>query len=820
MKEDIIFKNFSVPKSYNSASLPAANNHTTNSSTNKKKGGVEDKFIPKKDKKAIFEKFAGRFYDNINERILSNTIIDSLTTLSALGIGNFLKKITTLTSCFSSENKKLKTLSIAAPMAAALAIRPLLNLINNITLDKNSKKENKYKSPFASGLANAASALMISANPIFAPIGFTLNSIVSYICCNGKPTIKDFVDSHKNSFVVDILAFSAILFCGFKGKVQIEYLNSAINKAKENIKSPILYKMPKDTLTEFQSLARDLGFDFGVLFDKNGSLDLKQINTIDDELLGILLEKGQEGNIEGKMRKIEEMNIFLPKYYQTVIDIPAEQQESIVKQIDAILKGRDQRLNGQKDFDNYITTYYLDQKLDELDSKGLSIAGFKDYQAIIQKIKSDCPTSRTIIEAQEMIDEIFGKGKYTINLEAKNHGLLGVGSIAESYLGRDKNNNEVVIKLIKEHFRNTNKVEQDKQKLLDKIEDRTKEFHFSFSPDKYTIKNKEQKQYDINQVENMCKVWNLETDLTQEAVSANQIKAQASKYKAINAIEAKDGAFIMEKAQGCQLDSKDIAQNWQSAGLNEEDFSNFVDNYIAAYCEQLFSLPKTGEKVVQSDPHGGNILVDLKNIKLLQNKNNTNSPITIIDYGNTTKTKRLDAAKNLFNHIDYLVGNTDSIAKNLLEGAQIGSLNKKQVIEELSKGLKKDIFNCDTKIDVNNPVEIFRIVNSYCLNFMRDKHIIPNASNINQMKAEETYIISNLGCLKRIADGCGYDLGKVIDKKKIIKQLMAEMTKSTMSSLKTNPIFTIKQLNQRVKFIMKNPQEAFSCLGANFQILE
>lgn len=39
MKEDIIFKNFSVPKSYNSASLPAANNHTTNSSTNKKKGG-------------------------------------------------------------------------------------------------------------------------------------------------------------------------------------------------------------------------------------------------------------------------------------------------------------------------------------------------------------------------------------------------------------------------------------------------------------------------------------------------------------------------------------------------------------------------------------------------------------------------------------------------------------------------------------------------------------------------------------------------------------------------------------------------------------
>lgn len=232
----------------------------------------------------------------------------------------------------------------------------------------------------------------------------------------------------------------------------------------------------------------------------------------------------------------------------------------------------------------------------------------------------------------------------------------------------------------------------------------------------------------------------------------------------------------------------------------------------------MFSLPKTGKKVVQSDPHGGNILVDVDLIKNLKN-GNTSKPITIIDYGNTTKTEQKQAIKNLFNHIDYLIGNTDAIAEAMLEGAKLGSNNKKKVIKEMSKALQQTIYNTDTRIDVDNPVKIFSTVNSFCLDFMQKKNIIPNAAHINQMKAEETYIISNLGCLKNIADSCNYDLSKAVDRNTVIKQLVNEMAKATQDSLKINPKLTTQEIAKRYKFFVNNSEEALSSLGINFNII-
>ena len=274
----------------------------------------------------------------------------------------------------------------------------------------------------------------------------------------------------------------------------------------------------------------------------------------------------------------------------------------------------------------------------------------------------------------------------------------------------------------------------------------------------------------------------------------------------------------MEKAQGYQLDSDKFAQKWKEANLSEEDFKNFVENYVKVYCEQLFSLPKKGVKVVQSDPHGGNILVDIDKIKGLKSSNPT-KPITIIDYGNTTKTEQKQAIKNLFNHIDYLVGNTDAIAEAMLEGAKLGKNSKKAIVKELSKALQENIYNIDTKIDVDNPVKIFSTVNSFCLDFMQKKNIIPNASHINQMKAEETYIISNLGCLQNIALSCNYDLSKAIDRNAIIKQLVNEMTKATQDAIKINPRMTGAEIMKRYNFFTQNTEEALSSLGINFGIV-
>ena len=64
---------------------------------------------------------------------------------------------------------------------------------------------------------------------------------------------------------------------------------------------------------------------------------------------------------------------------------------------------------------------------------------------------------------------------------------------------------------------------------------------------------------------------------------------------------------------------------------------------------------------------------------------NGSKPITIIDYGNTTQTEQVQAIKNLFNHLDYLVGNTESIAEAMLEGANIGKQSKSEVVKRVIK---------------------------------------------------------------------------------------------------------------------------------------
>ena len=87
------------------------------------------------------------------------------------------------------------------------------------------------------------------------------------------------------------------------------------------------------------------------------------------------------------------------------------------------------------------------------------------------------------------------------------------------------------------------------------------------------------------------------------------------------------------------------------------------------------------------------------------------------------------------------------------------------------------------------------------------------------MKAEETYIISNLGCLQNIANSCNYNLAKAVDRNTIIKQLMNEMAKATQDAVKINPKLTAAEIAKRYDFFVNNTEDALSCLGINFGIV-
>lgn len=756
-------------------------------------------------------------YENANFNS-SEITTDALATLAAVGVGFFGKKAKTFTKVFAPKYKKYATAATAAAsILTGLAVKAGLKSIDSLGIEKNYRKQqNTAKKNTIAGALAGISGYISTVSPLLIPVAIGINTFARYITDKSddrtSPSIGDFMEKQKDSFGYALLGLAGVSIAAAKGHMNVAKIREAIEKSKINKNHVISYKPPAGQLTEFQQLARDIGYDLSVII-KGEKFDATGISKLDEDFLKILLEKGQNGKIEDKIRKIEEENIFLPKYLQTVVDIPDDKQKKICTQIDDLVTAHEKRKNirwGDRDYEYSFESRGIDKAMDNLDEKGMDINGFKDLQQIIAHIKSSCPVSRTIKQAQDMLNAEFGS-IYKIEK------LLGVGSIAESYLGKDKNSKEVVIKIVKQHFLDSDKIARDKAKITRKIEERAKP-DYSFYSSKQTIHSPERKKYDENQVDNMFKVWGNEINLIEEATSAKEIGEQALTFQPVGVIAAKKNIFIMERAPGAQLDSSKFAEEWKKADLNEDDFKNFVENYVQVYCDQLFSLPKKGVKAVQSDPHGGNILVDVAKIKELRNGTNS-KPITIIDYGNTTKTEQSQAIKNLFNHIDYLIGNTDAIAEAMLEGADFGRNNKKQIIKELSEALKETMYNTDTKIDVDNPVKIFSTVNSFCLNFMQKKNIIPNACHINQMKAEETYIISNLGCLKNIADSCNYDLAKAIDRDRIIKQLVSEMTKATQDAMKINPRLTNKEIAKRYKFFTRNSEEAISCMGINFGIV-
>ncbi len=778
----------------------------------KKLEKFENGKISKEDTKAYIER-----YRNANANS-SEITIDTLATLSAMGIGFFTKRAKTLTKVFTPKYQSAATaISAAAAIITGIAVKSGLKSIDNLGKDKEiRKKEHNAQSNIVSGSLDGVSGILSAASPMLIPAGIVINAFARYVTDKKDdktlPSISDFLEKQKDTIGIGLLSVAGVTAAAAKGHLNVSKINEAIKNAKLNKTHVINYRPPAGQLTEFQQLARDIGYDLSVVL--NGEkFDPSGITKLDEDFLKILLEKGQNGNIEGKLQKIEQENIFLPKYLQTVIDIPDDKQLKLIKQIDELIVAHNERKaagfwgNGRKEEFSF-KNHGIDESLDKLDEKGMDINGFKDLQEIIKRIKSKCPTSRTITQAQEMVDKEYA-GQYKITK------LLGVGSIAESYLAKSSDGREVVIKLVKQHFLEGDKIAADKAKVLKKIDERAKP-DYSWYSSKQTIHSKERKEYDINQLDNMYKVWGNEINLSEEALSASQIGEQASKFSPVGVIDSKSSIFIMEKAKGIQLDSDKFVEEWKKANLTEQDFKNFVENYVQVYCEQLFSLPKKGMKVVQSDPHGGNILVDITQIKNLKSGS---KPITIIDYGNTTKTEQTQAIKNLFNHIDYLIGNTDMIAEAMLKGAKFGKNDPKAIKNELSKALKYEIYNPDTKIDVDNPVKIFSTVNSFCLNFMQKKNIIPNASHINQMKAEETYIISNLGCLKNVADACGYDIGKAIDRDVIIKQLVNEMASATQDATKIAPKLTAQEIMKRYNFFAKNSEDALSCLGINFNIV-
>ena len=367
-----------------------------------------------------------------------------------------------------------------------------------------------------------------------------------------------------------------------------------------------------------------------------------------------------------------------------------------------------------------------------------------ELKQAIKNLKGACRPSYTPQEAQAVINKAYGD-RYTIVREKP----LGVGTVAETYLAKDNTSGEeVVIKFLKKGM-NKEKIEADRKQALDLLA-------------KSDLRgNKEEYSYYTKFLNTMFDAWVKETDLSLEKEAAEIMASNAKKFNVVKPIAVKDNVYVMEKAKGVQLNKLDEELKRRNMTLTQEQIKKLIMNYNEVFIEQLISIPRSGQKMVQADPNSANIFIDLDNL---------DKPITFLDLGNVLRYDNLTATRNALGHLDFIFGNSRGLAKTNLEGAILPEgLGYNQAVEKLTAELDKHIFNNKTQVPTPNAI------NDFCAQVMREMKIIPNANNANLIKAETTYFANIFELRNKIQSGLAQEIKKQDALGDQLKRMMREM---------------------------------------------
>lgn len=406
----------------------------------------------------------------------------------------------------------------------------------------------------------------------------------------------------------------------------------------------------------------------------------------------------------------------------------------------------------------------------------------------------NCPSSRTIGEAQEEINRLLGSKKY------KARKLLGVGTVAETYLVREKSSGkEVCIKILKRGI-DAKKIQRDKEAFIKLVmKDR---------PEELMTRNQE---YLIKNIENFAEGLMKEIDFVNEMKAAQKLRKTTKQADVVSPIKAGEGYYIMEKAPGISLDTlvkyyqqeigisyvksfakqgyytpeqanKFIAEytkqiqklkakspDFKDFELSQNEIQKLLNKYIDVFVEQFTKVDKNG-KTLHADIHPGNIFINLEALKTGKGK-----LFTLIDTGNTLDLGKQQAisAIRLSSYIKR--GNVKDIARYVLEGAELpAKLTRSKAQQLVEKDLKEIFFDSKTKINSMSADEVLRLTN----NILRKHHIIPSDTQflLNKAKISALNSLQGLGDSlfgKKIAELAGIKSKKqaVVEGAKVTKDL-------------------------------------------------
>lgn len=419
----------------------------------------------------------------------------------------------------------------------------------------------------------------------------------------------------------------------------------------------------------------------------------------------------------------------------------------------------------------------------------------------------NCPSSRTMSEAQEEINKLLGSKKY------KARKLLGVGTVAETYLVKEKaSGKEACIKILKKGIDAT-KIQKDKEAFIQLV--------MKDKPEELLSKNQE---YLIRNIENFAEALSKEIDFVNEMKAAQKLAKTTKKANVVAPIEAGPGYYIMEKAPGISLDTlvkyyqqeigisyiksyvkqgfltqeeanKAIAEchnriqklkakspDFKDFELSQSEIQKLLNKYIEVYTEQFVKVERDG-KTLHADIHPGNIFINLEALKTGKGK-----LFTLIDTGNTidlTKEQAISAIR----FASYIQrGNVKDIAKYILDGAELPEkLTHAKALQLVEKDLQEIFFDNKTKINSMSADELLKLTN----NILRKHRIIPNDTQFTLNKAKISARNSLEGLAdsffgKKLAEMMGIKSKKeaVIESAKVTKDVGLLFAKSQTSNTK------------------------------------
>lgn len=406
----------------------------------------------------------------------------------------------------------------------------------------------------------------------------------------------------------------------------------------------------------------------------------------------------------------------------------------------------------------------------------------------IESLQSSCKPTRTLVQAQQYLDEVYGKGVYLLKKQ------LGAGSVGESYIATQaEGGKNVIVKLLKRGV-NAESLQKEEQLFLQVVN----EF----------CEDSKQKFLQTELVKNLFKSWRSELSYANEALAAENLAKSASRYKVAKALAQKADSLVLEMAQGIPLDK--LIKMIETFKANPAEFTQkYADDiqkspwlanidswmeelpqkYASAINEMImFPVPKQGGRFVHGDPHAGNVFINMLDGKL---------DLTFIDTGFVFERTNQEIIKHLGFMADYMTGNSESLAKRFVDKATFLSqdISKSDLVKKLTQQLDEKLFNAH--INLKNFSYNQEIMDSIFENL----GMMFSLEDAGFLKAQAQSILTT----KRLSQACGKKVGT--------KFLLNDLRNGIQRSLETNAGLTLVEISPSVRHALVDKTTTMSVLG-------